>query len=193
MWNRRCKGKREVRKMYRRWRKGKIGRNCYLEERRKFKNLLEEVQKLKRTREEEELRNMKRETEVWNFINKKRGLRKWNGNNIGEEEWRRYFMGLLEGEDMEVRKRIKTVDTRRNTGEEIGIEEVRKAIKKLKGKKAAGVDGIPMEAWKFAGEEMIKELTDLIRLIWRQGILPREWRKSIIVPLYKRGDKEIRW
>jgi len=71
-WNRRCtKGKREVRKMYWRWRKGKIGRNSYLEERRKFKNLLEEVQKLKRAREEEKLRNMKRETEVWNFINKK--------------------------------------------------------------------------------------------------------------------------
>jgi len=42
--------------------------------------------------------------------------------------------------------------------EEIGIGEVRNAIKKLKVKKAAGVDGIPIESWKFAGEELLKEL-----------------------------------
>jgi len=48
-WDRRCtKGKRMVRKMYWKWRKKKIGRNSYLNERRKFKSLLEEVQKEKR-------------------------------------------------------------------------------------------------------------------------------------------------
>jgi len=64
--------------------------------------------------------------------------------------------------------------------EEIEIEEVRNAIKKLKVKKATGVDGIPMEAWKFAGTELVKELADLIKSVWVQGILPR--RKSIMVP-----------
>jgi len=34
------------------------------------------------------LKNMKREIEIWKFINKKRGVRKWNENNIREEEWR---------------------------------------------------------------------------------------------------------
>jgi len=49
--------------------------------------LLQEVQKEKRTKEEEELRYIKREAEVWKFINKKREVKKWNENNIGEEEW----------------------------------------------------------------------------------------------------------
>jgi len=106
---------------------------------------------------------MKREAEVWKFINKKRGVRKWNENNIGEEEWRRYFMELLEGEKMEIRKKAGPEEIGRVIEEEIG--EVRNAIKKLKVKKAAGVDGIPMEAWKFADEELIKELADLIKSV----------------------------
>jgi len=30
-------------------------------------------------------------------------------------------------------------------------EEIREVVRKMKRKKAAGVDGIPMEAWRFAG------------------------------------------
>jgi len=64
-WDRRCtKGKRELKKLYWKWKKKKIERIRYLEERKKFKSLLEEVQKEKRIKEEEELRNMKREAEV---------------------------------------------------------------------------------------------------------------------------------
>jgi len=152
--------------------------------------LLEEVQKEKRTKEEEELRNMKREAEVWKFINKKRGVRKWNENNIGEEEWRSYFMELLEGEKMEIKEEVRVGEIGKVMEEEIGIGEVRNAIKKLKVKKVAGIDGIPIEAWKFIGGELIKELADLMKSVWIQGILPCDWRLSIIVPLYKRGEKE---
>jgi len=53
--------------MYWRWRKRKI-RSRYLEERRKFKTILEEVQKKKRTLEEKELKNMKREADVWKDV-----------------------------------------------------------------------------------------------------------------------------
>lgn len=32
--------------------------------------------------------------------------------------------------------------------------EIRKAVKKMKMKKAVGIDGIPTEAWKYAGERL---------------------------------------
>jgi len=98
-------------------------------------------------------------------------------------------MELLEGEETEIGKGVRTEEIERDMEEEIEVGEVRKAIKKLKVKKAAGVDGISMEAWKFAGSELVKELADLIKSIWVQGILPSDWRKSITVPLYKRGEK----
>jgi len=186
-WDRRCtRRKRELKKVYWRWRKGKIGRNRYVKERKKFRSLLEEVQKEKRIREEEELRSLKREAEVWKFINKKRGVRKWNTNNIGEEDWRSHFMNLLEGEEMTDRRKVKQKEKERDIEEEISLREVRDAIRKLKVKKAAGIDGIPMEAWKFASEDLIKELADLIRTVWVQGTLPCDWRISILVPLHIR-------
>jgi len=51
---------------------------------------------------------------------------------------------------------------------------MRRAIKKLKIKKAAGVDGIPMEAWKYASEGPKRRLWDLLRMIWRKGTIPRD-------------------
>jgi len=163
--------------MYWRGRKGKIERSRYLEERKKFKTILEEVQKEKRRLEEEELKNMKREADVWKFINKKRGVKKWNDNDIEEEEWRRHFMELLEGlkdgsktegKDRGDKKRYGRGDRDRRSSKS----------KKLKVKKAAGVDGIPMEAWKYAGSEVVKELVDLIKTVWKQGTLPSDWRKN---------------
>lgn len=36
--------------------------------------------------------------------------------------------------------------------EEIKEEEIKKVVKKMKVKKATDIDGISMEAWKYAGE-----------------------------------------
>lgn len=60
----------------------------------------------------------------------------------------------------------------------------------MKMKKAAGIDGILMEAWKYAGETIWKKLVKLLGQIWKEGIIPSEWKKGIIVPLYKRENQE---
>jgi len=41
-------------------------------------------------------------------------VRKWNENNIGEEEWRTYFMELLEGEETEIGKGVRTEEIGRD-------------------------------------------------------------------------------
>lgn len=60
----------------------------------------------------------------------------------------------------------------------------------MKSKKAYGMHGIPMETWKYAGKGVRKGLGELMKQIWRKGNIPKDWNTSIIVPLYKRGDKE---
>jgi len=75
-------------------------------------------------------------------------------------------------------------------GEELEEKEIRRAINKLKVKKAAGIDGIPMEAWRYAGEKLGKELLEMIKAVWQQGSILRDWKTSIVTPLYKRGEKE---
>jgi len=47
---------------------------------------------------------------------------------------------------------------------------MKRAIKKLKIKKAAGIDEIPMEAWKYASEGLKRRLWDLLKMIWRKKL-----------------------
>ena len=41
---------------------------------------------------------------------------------------------------------------------------------------------------KATGEEGIRILTDLCNRIWNTGQWPRDWKKSIYVPIPKKGD-----
>ena len=197
-WDRECSRKKRIAKRaYIRWRKGKGAKGRYLEERKNFRILLEEKRKKKREEEEKELREIRWATQAWKYINKKRNKREWKENNIGKEEWRSYFMELLGGVDTEgeqdqsyIVKEKEEDNEEAEEEKELEEEEIGKAVLRLKLGKAVGIDSIPMEAWRFGGEAIKKGLVEVIRKVWKKGILPEEWRKSIVVPLYKRGDVE---
>lgn len=200
-WDKQCsRKKREVQRCYKRWRKGRVTREKYLEEKKRLRELAEKKQRENREREEKELRNLKNTTQVWSFINKRRKKKEWKAADISKEAWRKHFMNLLEGEtigqeDEPRMSRETEEETIRRRGEQtegqVEEEEIRDAIRKLKKRKAVGVDGIPMEAWKFGGDVVRKGLVELMRQIWKEGYIPKNWRMSIIVPLYKRGDANI--
>ncbi|PSN48471.1 hypothetical protein C0J52_11717 [Blattella germanica] len=67
--------------------------------------------------------------------------------------------------------------------------EVEMAMEKLKIYKASGIDGIPAELIKSGGEKLREKIHRLLSLIWKQEALPNEWKESIIIPIYKKGDK----
>ena len=55
--------------------------------------------------------------------------------------------------------------------------------------KAEGPDQIPVEVWKCLGEEGLEWLTELFNVIFRTAKMPKEWRVSTVIPLYKnKGD-----
>ena len=83
--------KKKIKKTYWRWRKGKIGREDYLQEKRRFKELLKKKQREKREEEKEELRNYKREMDIWKYNNKKRSRKRQIENSINKEQWRNHF------------------------------------------------------------------------------------------------------
>lgn len=129
-------------------------------------------------------------------------------NNISKEEWSKYFMEILEGEEKErtekeklqvnsgaieegrkengnkkINKENKGVEEAKREQleeEELKDEEINEAIHRMKIKKASGVDKIPMEAWRSAGTGMKGELKKLIKEIWKEGEISKEWKKSII-------------
>ena len=67
--------------------------------------------------------------------------------------------------------------------------EVELAIEKLKNYKSPGTDQIPAELIKAGGRTICCEIHKLIISIWNKEELPDEWKESIIVPIYKKGDK----
>ena len=66
------------------------------------------------------------------------------------------------------------------------LEELTVAIDQLKGRKAAGVDGIPPEIWKHGGLELHVKLHDFLVCCWEQGKLPQDLRDAVIITLYKK-------
>jgi hypothetical protein len=60
---------------------------------------------------------------------------------------------------------------------------------RMKGGKAMGPDGIPIEVWRSLGDIVIVWPTILFNLIFRSNKMPDEWRRSILVPIFKnKGD-----
>ena len=67
--------------------------------------------------------------------------------------------------------------------------EVELAIEKLKRHKSPHMDQIPAQLIKAGGRTVCCEIHKLINAIWNKEELPQEWKQSIIVPIYKNGDK----
>jgi len=55
--------------------------------------------------------------------------------------------------------------------------------------KPPGTDNINAELLQAAGPRMTKRIQELILNIWRSEKMPNEWNKSIICPIYKKGEK----
>jgi hypothetical protein len=51
-----------------------------------------------------------------------------------------------------------------------------------------GPDGIPIEVWRSLGDVAIVWLTKLFNLIFRSNKMPDEWRRSILVQIFKNKE-----
>jgi hypothetical protein len=97
------------------------------------------------------------------------------------------FNGENEGPTLELDDSFD--DTNRRFVRRIQEAEIREALKRMKGGKAMGPDGIPIEVWRCLGARAIVWLTKLFNLIFRSNKMPEEWRRSILVPIFKnKGD-----
>ncbi len=68
---------------------------------------------------------------------------------------------------------------------EIGRAEAEKAIARLKCGKAAGMDGVTGEMLKYGGDAVVEWTLLICEQAWKKGEVPDDWKKAIIVPLYK--------
>jgi hypothetical protein len=108
-----------------------------------------------------------------------------------KNRWREYF-DKLSNEDSEsssIELDISSDDLNRQFARRIQESEVKDALKRMKGGKAMGPDELPIEVWRTLGDVAIVWLTKLFNIIFRSNKMPDEWRRSILVPIFKNmGD-----
>ncbi len=68
---------------------------------------------------------------------------------------------------------------------EIGRVEVEKPVARLKWGKAAGMVGITLEMLKYGGDTVVEWMLLTCEQAWKKGVVSYDWKKAIIVPLYK--------
>jgi hypothetical protein len=58
--------------------------------------------------------------------------------------------------------------------------EIGEALTRMKGDKAIGPDGIPIEMWRCLGARVIVWLTKLLNLIFQSNKMPEKWRRRCL-------------
>ncbi|KAK3530863.1 hypothetical protein QTP70_003631 [Hemibagrus guttatus] len=105
-----------------------------------------------------------------------------------QRRWKESFEELM-NEENEREKRVEGVNSVEQKVDKIRKDEVRKALKRMKSGKAVGPDDIPVEVWKCLGEAAVEFLANLFNRVLESERMPEEWRRSVLVPIFKnKGD-----
>jgi exonuclease III len=72
---------------------------------------------------------------------------------------------------------------------QIVMEELKRVLSRSKPGKAPGFDQIPVEFYKNAPEEFLENLLAVFNKILLTGNIPDSFRRAIVFPLYKKGER----
>jgi hypothetical protein len=106
---------------------------------------------------------------------------------------REYFDKLFNDERKKTAIELdNSIDTNKRFVRRIQEYEVKKTLKKMKTGKALGPDDIPIEVWRCFENIAIVWFTKLFNTIFRSNKMSGEWRRIILVPIFKnKGDIQI--
>ena len=71
----------------------------------------------------------------------------------------------------------------------IQLDEVEKALDRIRKGKASGIDGIPIELYSSDIKYFTPLLTTLFNTIFDSADYPDDWAQGLIYPVHKKGDK----
>ena len=104
--------------------------------------------------------------------------------------WKEYFEKLM-NEENNRDPRTEEIEVVNEEVNCVSREKVKNALRRMKKGKAVGPDELPVEVWKCMGEMGIKFLTRLFNRLLMGERMPEEWRRSMLIPIYKnKGDAQ---
>ena len=66
--------------------------------------------------------------------------------------------------------------------------EVKWALGSITTNKASGGDGIPVELFQILKDDAVKVLHSICQKIWKTQQWPQDWKKSVFIPIPKKGN-----
>ena len=66
--------------------------------------------------------------------------------------------------------------------------EVKLALGSITMNKASGGDGIPVELIQILKDDAVKVLHSICQQIWKDQQWPRDWKRSVFIPIPKKGN-----
>jgi hypothetical protein len=112
------------------------------------------------------------------LIDEKGILHRWNENFKGEQSSQPFEFYENESHDY-IDEEI----------EEPTLHEMQEILGNFERMKTPGTDIINVELLHAVGPQMTQRIQELIINIWRYERMPNKWNKSIICPIYKKGEK----
>ena len=174
--------------------KPEIDRHLYCVARREYNRLKEQKRNEHNTAVINKLvMSVGNQREFWENVRGIAPKRSLNKNDINLKTWYNYFKGLLDQEDI-LLGTLDEPETFEDGGDfdynrPISQEEVIFALNRLKMGKAAGPDMIVGEMLKYASNDIAPFFVKLFNHMFDHGLYPSNWTDSIILPLYKKGDR----
>ena len=124
--------------------------------------------------------------------------------NISNIQWVEHFSKLLGSEERRAGEELMAITTKEvwedeetesasldsRLDEEIGAEELIKAVRGIRNKKAPGEDGITAEFIKGLPTGKWAEFRKVLNTIWEKGEMVKGWEISRIFPIFKAGDED---
>ena len=66
--------------------------------------------------------------------------------------------------------------------------EVKWALRNITTNKASEGDGIPAELFQILKDDAVKMLHSTYQQIWKTQQWPRDWKRSVFIPIPKKGN-----
>ena len=70
--------------------------------------------------------------------------------------------------------------------------EVKWALGSITTNKASGGDGIPVELFQILKDDAVKVLHSIFQQIWKTQQWPEDWKRSVFIPIPKKGNPKER-
>src|SRR3981081_3989932 len=125
------------------------------------------------------------------------GIKDLNGNLLTEpvevrERWKSYVEDLYSAQDKPVLHELgieKEEEIEQDIkGPEILESEITAAIKEMRTRKAVGPDNIPAEFLKILGKDAQRQLIEIFKNIYLEGVWPEDFTRVIMLPLQKKPN-----